>query len=187
MKQVFVVRSTAVRMWVVCACCALVACSDSGADDINTWMAEQGATLKPRVTAIEAPKVFLPEPYAKASLPDPFDITKLTGGSPGSGGRADASSALLDAELQRRREPLEAFPLDSAKMVGVLKRGNSTVALIKIDALLYQLSVGAYLGQNYGKVVAIAENAVTLREIVQDGAGEWIERQTTLELQEGAQ
>ena len=55
MKQPFAVRSTAVRVLVGCACCALVACSDSSADDINTWMAEQGATLKPRVTAIEAP------------------------------------------------------------------------------------------------------------------------------------
>lgn len=187
MTQLTLSRLAGARRLLLAGCCALAACGDSGPNDITTWMAEQGATLKPRVAAIEEPKVFLPEPYVRAALPDPFDITKLTGGSLGGGGRSDASSALLDAELQRRKEPLEAFPLDSAKMVGVLQRGSTTVALIKIDALLYQLAKGAYLGQNYGKVVSIVENSITLREIVQDGAGEWIERNTTLELQEGTQ
>lgn len=168
-------------------CVVLVsACSDAGSNDIGTWMVEQRATLKPRVTAVEEPKVFVPQPYAAVGLTDPFNITKLTGGGL-AGARPEAASALLEAELRRRREPLEAYPLDSVKMVGLLKRGGKTVALLKIDTLLYQVAMGAYLGQNYGKVTAIAENAITLREIVQDGAGEWIERNTNLELQEGTQ
>jgi type IV pilus assembly protein PilP len=47
------------------------------------------------------------------------------------------------------------------------------------------VDVNAYLGQNYGKVVGVTENEVTLREIVQEASGEWIERKATLELQEG--
>jgi type IV pilus assembly protein PilP len=43
---------------------------------------------------------------------------------------------------------------------------------------------GNYLGQNYGRVTKIIETEVTLREIVQDAAGEWIERTATLQLQE---
>ena len=58
------------------------------------------------------------------------------------------------------------------------------MALLTVDKLLYQVQVGAYLGQNYGRVMKIAETEVTLREIVQDAAGEWIERATTLQLQE---
>ena len=53
-----------------------------------------------------------------------------------------------------------------------------------MDKLLYQVKVGNYLGQNYGKVTKIAETEVTIREIVQDGVGEWVERIATLQLQE---
>jgi type IV pilus assembly protein PilP len=56
--------------------------------------------------------------------------------------------------------------------------------LIKADRLLYQVRVGNYLGQNYGKIVRITENSIQLREIIQDVTGEWIERDTELVLQE---
>ena len=58
-------------------------------------------------------------------------------------------------------------------------------ALLKVDNLLYQVKAGDYLGQNFGKILKISETEITLREIVQDAAGEWIERPTSLQLQEG--
>jgi len=87
-------------------------------------------------------------------------------------------------ELARRKEPLEAFPLDSMALVGSLVRAGQPVALVKVDSLLYQVRPGNYLGQNYGRVTKINETEVTLREIVQDAVGEWIERTATLQLQE---
>ena len=69
-------------------------------------------------------------------------------------------------------------------MVGSFSRQGQPVALVKVDSLLYQVKPGNYLGQNYGRVVKIAETEITLREIVQDAVGEWIERPATLQLQE---
>ena len=69
-------------------------------------------------------------------------------------------------------------------MVGSLDRGGKRVALVRVDKLLYQVKVGDYLGQNYGRVTQISESDVGLREIVQDAAGEWIERNAQLQLQE---
>jgi type IV pilus assembly protein PilP len=65
-----------------------------------------------------------------------------------------------------------------------LLRDGGPVALVRVDNLLYQVRQGNYLGQNYGKIVKVTESEVTLREIVQDAAGEWIERPATLQLQE---
>ena len=93
-------------------------------------------------------------------------------------------SALLAAEMNRRKEPLEAYPLDSMAMVGSVSKEGRPHALLKVDNLLYQVSVGQYLGQNYGKITKISETEVVLREIVQDAAGEWIERTSNLMLQE---
>ena len=87
-------------------------------------------------------------------------------------------------ELARRKEALESFPLDSMAMVGSLTRDNRRYALLRVDNLLYQIKSGDYLGQNFGRVTKISETEITLREVVQDAAGEWIERTSTLQLQE---
>ena len=71
-------------------------------------------------------------------------------------------------------------------MVGSLIKLGQPVALVRVDNLLYQVRVGNYLGQNYGRITKISETEVALREIVQDAAGEWIERTATLQLQEGS-
>jgi type IV pilus assembly protein PilP len=70
-------------------------------------------------------------------------------------------------------------------MVGILGRGNQTVGLVRANGLLYQVRAGNYQGQNYGRIVKVTETEITLREIVQDGVGEWIERPAALQLQEG--
>lgn len=69
-------------------------------------------------------------------------------------------------------------------MVGSLIKQGQPVALIRVDNLLYQVRPGNYLGQNYGRIMKVDETEVVLREIVQDSAGEWIERTATLQLQE---
>ncbi|RYF71638.1 MAG: pilus assembly protein PilP, partial [Comamonadaceae bacterium] len=69
-------------------------------------------------------------------------------------------------------------------MVGSLERNGKPVALVRADKLLYPVRVGNYLGLNYGRITRITETDLTLREIVQDPGGEWIERMATLQLQE---
>jgi type IV pilus assembly protein PilP len=69
-------------------------------------------------------------------------------------------------------------------LVGNIVKAGQPVALLKVDNLLYQVKLGNYLGLSYGKVVKITEAEITLREIVQDAVGEWIERVATLQLQE---
>ena len=93
-------------------------------------------------------------------------------------------NSMLAAEINRRKEPLEAYPLDSMSMVGSVAKHGQPYALLKVDNLLYQVKVGDYLGQNYGKITKITETEISLREIVQDAAGEWIERPGSLQLQE---
>jgi type IV pilus assembly protein PilP len=95
-----------------------------------------------------------------------------------------SNTGLIGPELARRKEPLEAYPLDAMTLVGNLRRAGAPVALVRVDNLLYQVRVGEHLGQNYGKVIKIDEAEVLLREIVQDGSGEWIERAASLQLQE---
>lgn len=163
---------------------ALTGCFGTEQEDLQRWMTEQRSTTKPTVVPIPAPKRFSPAPYGQEAAVEPFSSQKLTQALKRDSAQATANAGLVAPELNRRKEPLEAFPLDSMSLVGSLLPAGRTVALVKVDNLLYQVKVGNYLGQNYGKVTKVSETEVSLREIVQDAAGEWIERQASMQLQE---
>ncbi len=171
-------------LWLMLAASALSAC-DSGQEDLQRWMAEQRAQVKPSIAPISEPKKFTPQAYTEASAFEPFNILKLTQALRRESNQP-STSELIAPELARRKEPLEAFPLDSMAMVGSMNRNGQPVALLRVDKLLYKVRVGEYLGLNYGRITRINETESALREIVQDAAGEWIERVATLQLQESA-
>lgn len=162
----------------------LAACSHSGQEELQDWMREQRAQTRPRVQPIPEPKKFSPQAYTQERATDPFNKDKLTQALRRESSQSTSNAALVAPELTRRKEPLEAYPLDAMTMVGSLVRQGKPVALVRIDNLIYQVHPGNYLGQNYGRIVKVGETEVVLREIVQDAAGEWVERPATLQLQE---
>ena len=170
------------RRQLICmvALTALAGCGGDR-DELRQWMEQQRKEAKPSVTPLLPPKKFLPQPYEMSAGVEPFSTQKL---SVAIKQEAAQPNSLLTAEINRRKEPLEAYPLDSMAMVGSLTRDNKRYALLRVDNLLYQVKAGDYLGQNFGRVMKISETEITLREVVQDAAGEWIERTSTLQLQE---
>ncbi len=160
-------------------------CTSSGEDELQLWMQEERNAIRPQVTPIPEPGRFEPQTYLSERMTEPFSAEKMASVS-GSLAATVINSKLLEPELNRRKQPLEAFPLDTMRMVGSLKREGQLVALVKVDSLLYQVRSGSYLGQNYGRINQITETEITLREIVQDPSGEWTERPAALQLQEDA-
>ncbi|GAB3356281.1 MULTISPECIES: pilus assembly protein PilP [Giesbergeria] len=176
------------KRMLILACCTLplLGCESSGEQELRDWMAQERAQTKPKVTPLSEPKQFQPMPYTAESSIEPFDKLKLVQALRRESAQVTANAGLIAPELARRKEPLEAFPLDTMAMVGSLDKLGKPTALLRVDNLLYQVQVGHYLGQNYGRITAITETAIQLREIVQDATGDWVERAASLELQEGA-
>ena len=178
--------STAIRTGALFAACAfataLTGCGEEQ-QELTQWMEQQKREVKPNVQPLSPPKKFVPQPYVALNGVEPFSAQKLTVALKQ---EAKQPNSLLAAEINRRKEPLEAYPLDSMRMVGSVTKTGRPYALLKVDNLLYQVKQGDYLGQNYGKITKISETDVSLREIVQDAAGEWIERVSSLQLQERA-
>lgn len=162
----------------------LSGCGSSGQEELQQWMTTQRNQTKPQVQPIPEPKKFTPQAYTQEAATDPYSNLKLTQALKRESSQGSANAALVAPELARRKEPLEGFPLDAMSMVGSLVKQGQPVALVKVDNLLYQVRLGNYLGQNYGKITKVGETEVSLREIVQDAGGEWIERKATLQLQE---
>jgi type IV pilus assembly protein PilP len=157
----------------------LTACGDSDVQQVRTWMAEVEKETKPTVKPLPEPKTFVPFSYAARDSLDPFNasklLTELAKSRPGGAQAPDQN---------RRKEFLESFPLDAMKMVGTMEKNNVVNGLLQIDRTVYQVKKGQYVGQNYGLITGVTEDAITVREIVQDAAGDWVERMSKLELQE---
>ena len=172
------------RRWVAGALLlALLAGCGAENEELQEWIERQRREVKPNVSPLSPPKKFEAQPYASAQAVDPFSNQKL---SVALKVEAKQPNSMLGAELSRRKEPLEAYPLDSMSMVGSVAKQAQPFALLRVDNLLYQVKLGDYIGQNYGRIMKITETQIELREIVQDAAGEWIERTSTLQLQEKA-
>ena len=164
------------RLLVPIAFAVLASCS-SEIEELKTFVRESEKGLPRRIDPLPPVKPFEPFTYEGFDLPDPFKPRKLAPPKEGGGGG-------LAPDLNRRKEPLEAFPLEQLKMVGTLSQGKDTYAIVRADKTLYRVKKGNYMGQNFGLITDVTESEIKLKEIVQDSAGDWAERQSILPLLE---
>ena len=152
----------------------LAGCGGDGMDDLRTFVEETGKDAQGKIPPLPTIKPYEAYSYDAFDLPDPFRPRKLAQHGGG-----------LQPDLDRPKEPLEAYSLETLKMVGVITRKGVMHAIVRNpDNAIYHVHVGNYLGQNFGLITRISENEVELREIVQDSAGDWSERTSVLNLQE---
>ncbi len=154
----------------------LTACSSGDGDDLDQFMRDATKDVKPKVKPLPEVKPYTGMQYnADSSLADPFRARK-----------ASSKTGTLHPNLSRPKEPMEAYPLESLKYVGMLSKSKLTYALLKTpDNSVQQVKVGNYIGQNFGRVTQITDNEIILTEIVQDElSGDWVERVSNLTLQE---
>ena len=159
----------------------MAGCSDGGIPEIRSWMEEVRRNAKVVIVKVSEPKKFTPFLYGGKSSMDPYNPNKL---AIALAKLKPESSNKLKPDVDRRREALEAYPLDTLKMVGTLEKPGLTYALLQADKTVFQIKAGNYIGQNYGIVTRVTEASVEIKEIVQDAAGDWVERNAKLELQE---
>jgi type IV pilus assembly protein PilP len=162
----------------LCAAALAAGCANDQ-KDIRQWMGEQTSSMRGAVKPLPEIKIFPVVDYEPSLDLDPFNTARIEPAKPE---KRQLNDPRLDPD--RQREPLEAYPLESLKMVGILMQGKETNALVQADKSLYQVHVGNFMGRNYGKIVAISPDSLELQELVEDTNEGWIERLSTLQLQE---
>lgn len=157
----------------------LYGCGDGGVQDVAQWMKEAKQQTRVSIKPLAPPKKFTPFVYDAKGREDPYSSNKLAIAF-----AKAKKGGTLQPNLDRRREPLESYPLDTLHMVGTLSKPGLTYALLQADKSVFQIKVGNYIGQNLGMVTKITDTEVELKEVVQDASGDWVEREAKLELQE---
>jgi type IV pilus assembly protein PilP len=158
----------------------LAGCADDQAE-LTAWMAEkreQTARLKQK---LDPPKKPVPFRYEADGLVEPFSMARIAVSAEPIATRGSGNGPRPDQN--RRREALESFPLDTIRLVGHLTNGGQQFALLQVGTAVHQVKVGNYVGTNFGRVIKITETEVLVREWVQDGSGDWSERDNSLRLQ----
>lgn len=166
---------------VVALLSSLSGCSDNGTQEVKQWMDETRREAKVQIPKVSEPKKFVAFAYSGRNQVDPYSPSKL---ALALAKMQSKSGSSFKPDLDRRREPLESYPLDNLKMVGTLQKPGLSYVVLLADKMIFQAKVGNYIGQNFGMITKITETEVLIKEIIQDGAGDWVERDAKLELQE---
>lgn len=167
-------------------CCflvlALTGCANDDMSDLTQYI--QSVKAKPKGTIQPLPEIKIIEPFIfnPEGLRDPFRPVEIVADDEvgdvavGGGMRPDTS---------RRKEELEAYSLDTLRMVGTLTMDDGLWALIKAsDGTIHRVKKGNHLGRNYGEIIRILDDRIELMEIVSDKPGTWREQQASLALAE---
>ena len=156
--------------------CRLVSCGGEQYSDLRQFVKESENLPHGRLPPLPDVKPYEPFTYDAYSLVDPFKPRKIEPPKTAGGGG-------IQPDLTRRKEPLEAYPLENLRMVGTLQQNKSNFALVKSpDNNLFRVKIGNYMGQNFGLITEISESTIKLKELVQDSSGDWTERVSTMTL-----
>ncbi len=160
----------------VMASFTLASCGGEQYSDLRQFVKDSDNLPRGRIPPLPDVKPYEPFNYDAYELIDPFKPRKIEPPKTAAGGG-------IQPDLNRRKEPLEAYAIENLRMVGTLQQAKTNFALIKSpDNNLFRVKLGNYLGQNFGLITEITETTIKLKEIVQDSGGDWTERISTMTL-----
>lgn len=157
----------------------LSACGGEEFQDLRDFVNNAGADMRGKVPPPPDIKPYEPFAYDNStSLPDPFRPRKAEA-------HGKSGSGLNQPDFSRPKQELEDYPLESLHMVGYLyQKGVGHAVIRSSEGKIYRVKAGNYIGLNFGQITSVNETEITVKEMVQDSAGDWTERESNLQLVE---
>lgn len=165
-------------------CALLNACASGDHEDLKQWMAENTKDMRGNVSKLPEVKPYEPVPYDVEGILDPFKPSKIEPESKYKQVAGKGGAFQPDFEAREvRNSLLEKYPIESLKMIGYLNVNKRPMAVIQVEDKVKQIKVGDYIGLDFGMVTQVSDTEIQLRELIQDSAGDWTERKSSLYLQ----
>lgn len=172
------------KIMLIAICGVLTACAGGDHDDLKQWMAENTKDMRGGVPKLPEVKPYEPVPYEMDGVLDPFKPSKIEPDSKYKQFAGKGGAFQPDFEAREiRNSMLEKYPIESLKMIGYMNVNKRPMAVIQVEDKVKQVKVGDYMGLDFGMVTQINDTELQLRELIQDSAGDWSERKSSLYLQ----
>ncbi len=175
----FKCRSTLRLVSLFIVALGMTACSSGSTEDLRAYVESVKARPAGSVEPLRDPVEYETYEYKSDSRRDPFKPSftqnKMASTKKGSG--------IGGPDLDRERNQLESFPIDTLRYIGNLQRGAVSWGLIKTpDGEIVRVRLGDYMGQDYGRVTLVDSERIELLELIPDGMGGWEQRSVSLVL-----
>ena len=172
------------RLIVILVCGVLGACSGGDHEELKQWMEESTKDMRGNIPKLPEVLPYQPVPYEVEGMMDPFKPGKIEPESKYKQVAGKGGAFQPDFEARELRNSLlEKYPIESLKMIGYLNVNKQAIAVIQVDDKVKQIKAGDYIGLDFGMVTKITDKEIELRELIQDSAGDWSERKSSLYLQ----
>ncbi|WP_371375959.1 pilus assembly protein PilP [Thalassotalea aquiviva] len=158
----------------------LTGCFDN-VSDLQAHIDKVKASTPNRIKEIPPLTVFNHFEYSAFALRSPFVPPKPEAIQE----KMQQMSDCLHPDPRRRKQPLEKFALEGLSMNGTIGEEGITWALIEAsDSTLHRVSIGSFLGLYNGRITNVGQEEIIIVELIPDGSGCWVERETTISMVE---
>lgn len=148
----------------------LASCSEY--DEIDSWMNRERAKA-----AADYKKNYKPQEYGLRSVQLEYQLQKSSPIEPFSPYKLKLSTY---PGARASKGILENYDLTEMSYVGYMTDKNRVKAFVDIGGTVYTVVVGTPIGKNYGKVMAISPNKISIQEHVENTEGLWMPRNAEL-------
>ena len=160
---------------------ALSACNQ-GMGDLQQFVNQTKAKPPGRVEPIPPFIPYQNFEYTTQNLRDPFKLVDFRRPEPTDEPISNSATGPRPS-IDRVREPLEDFPLDTLRFKGTVTQSGTKWGLIFApDNTVHRILEGNYMGQNHGRIISLSDVIIEVTEIVPDGLGNYIERSAAVAL-----
>jgi type IV pilus assembly protein PilP len=170
-----------VKLLMVFAALSLVAGCEHEKDDLNIYAANIKAKQKADIPPLPVMKPYEKFSYSAAELRNPFVPTVVEVPE-------EIEEVIVDNGIKpdqhRLKEALESYELSELQLVGTLEQESVWALIRSSDGVIHRVQSGNYIGKNHGEVLSISDTELTLKEIVLEGTGRYVERDTSLSVVE---
>ena len=157
----------------------LAGCAAEQHQDIREWMREEAKTMRGKVAPLPEIAAFPVVAYETETLTPPFASGKIV--------TLEAVADKTAPDRSRPQQPLELFPIEDLKVMGIIMAGPVPYALVQTPPpnKPKHVRVGEYMGRSFGKITAITSEAITVLETVKDANGAWVSQERQLAVSKG--
>jgi len=159
----------------------LVGC-EQDKPDLRQFVAEVKARDKSDIPDLPTIKVYQSYAYSADDLRDPFTRTVVE--QLPQNVAADSAPEPEDNGIKpnkhRTKELLEYYSLSSLQLMGTLEQDKLWALVRSPDGVIHRVTEGNYMGMNHGQILEITETKLLLKEIMPEGNGRYVERESSI-------